>query len=163
MLNPIEYADYHAIVASPVGPLGLYAADDVLLRLDFLPADAPLRAPAAGLLVETTRQLAAYFDDACFRFDLPYRPEGTEHQRRVWQAIAAIPPGQVLRYGEIAATLSSSARAVGGACGANPLPILIPCHRVVAGNGLGGFNANRLGIDWLPIKRRLLGHEGWLR
>ncbi|BCL74308.1 methylated-DNA--protein-cysteine methyltransferase [Jeongeupia sp. HS-3] len=163
MLNAIEYANYHAIIASPIGPLGLMAADDVLLRLDFLPAAAPLRLPALGVLSDVSRQLAAYFDDAHFRFDLPYRLEGTEHQRRVWRSIATIPTGQVLRYGEIASVLGSSARAVGGACGANPLPLVIPCHRVVAGNGLGGFNARRLGIDWLPIKRYLLGHEGWLR
>ncbi|AOY01560.1 methylated-DNA--[protein]-cysteine S-methyltransferase [Jeongeupia sp. USM3] len=162
MPNAIEYTGYQAVIATPVSRLGLLADGDVLLRLDFLPDEAPLHPPATSLLQETERQLAAYFGDAGFRFSLPYRLVGTEHQRRVWQAIAAIPAGQVLRYGDISAALGSSARAVGGACGDNPLPIVVPCHRVVAAAGLGGFNASRLGIDWLPIKRRLLQHEGWL-
>ncbi|HEX9181099.1 MAG TPA: methylated-DNA--[protein]-cysteine S-methyltransferase, partial [Burkholderiales bacterium] len=90
---------------------------------------------------------------------LPLRAAGTDHQRRVWSALAAIPVGQTLSYGELAGTIGSSARAVGQACGANPLPLLVPCHRVVARDGgLGGFMGRRDGFA-LSVKRWLLEHE----
>ncbi|WP_255990202.1 methylated-DNA--[protein]-cysteine S-methyltransferase [Chitinolyticbacter albus] len=161
-MHPIVYAEYHAIVASPIGPLGLMEGVDTLQLIDFLPADAPLRAPTSPLLREVARQLDAYFADPGFRFDLPYRLQGTPHQIAVWQQIAAIRVGDIVRYSEIAWRVGSVPRAVGTACGRNPLPVIIPCHRVVAVNGLGGFNANRNGVDWLPLKRILLKHEGVL-
>ncbi|UXY16597.1 methylated-DNA--[protein]-cysteine S-methyltransferase [Chitiniphilus purpureus] len=163
LMHPIVFDEYHAILASPIGPLGLVesAAGEMAL-IDFLPHAAPLRPPASVVLREAARQLDAYFRSPDFVFDLPCRLDGTAHQLAVWQQIAAIPCGQLLRYAEIARRIGSVPRAVGGACGRNPLPIIIPCHRVVAANGLGGFNANRNGIDWLPIKRQLLVHEGIL-
>ncbi|WP_246120826.1 methylated-DNA--[protein]-cysteine S-methyltransferase [Chitinolyticbacter meiyuanensis] len=161
-MHPIVYADYHAIAPSPIGPLGLMEGADVIQLIDFLPPDAPLRVAQTPLLQEVTRQLDAYFADPNFRFDLPYRLQGTPHQIAVWQQIAAIPAGDIVRYAEIAWRIGSVPRAVGTACGRNPLPVVIPCHRVVAANGLGGFNANRNGVDWLPLKRILLRHEGVL-
>jgi methylated-DNA-[protein]-cysteine S-methyltransferase len=103
--------------------------------------------------------VAAYFDDPSRHIALPTRCRGTDFQRRVWQAIAAIPPGATRTYGELAQALGSAARAVGGACRANPCPLVVPCHRVVARTGLGGFAGDRDG-RLLEIKRRLLAHEG---
>ncbi|GLS03699.1 methylated-DNA--protein-cysteine methyltransferase [Chitiniphilus shinanonensis] len=161
-MHPIVYQDYDAIVPSLIGPLGLCATEQWLGLIDFLPPDAPLHPPQTPLLREVARQIAAYGADPAFRFDLPYRLEGTPHQRAVWERIAAIPLGEIVRYAEIAWQVGSSARAVGTACGRNPLPIVIPCHRVVAKQGLGGFNANRNGVDWGPLKYKLLVHEGVL-
>jgi methylated-DNA-[protein]-cysteine S-methyltransferase len=105
------------------------------------------------------RQLRAWLKDPRFDFGLPLAPAGTHFQRRVWNAVAAIPPGHTMSYGEVAAAIRSGPRAVGNACGANPYPIVVPCHRVVAANqGLGGFGRNNDGF-LLDIKRWLLRHE----
>ena len=106
-------------------------------------------------------QLDRYCRDPTFRFTLAMQPAGTPFQRRVWRLIAAIPAGQTRTYADIAAELSSGPRAVGGACRANPYPLLVPCHRVVAANGLGGFAGDTDG-QLLAFKRRLLAHEGAL-
>ncbi|MDR3412835.1 MAG: methylated-DNA--[protein]-cysteine S-methyltransferase [Formivibrio sp.] len=150
---------FDAVIASPVGNLGLREENGLLVGIEFLVPQVTALAPQSELLRETKHQLAAWFADPAFRFDLPYRLDGTEFRRRVWGQIAAIPCGEVRTYADIAHNLHSAPRPVGGACGANPLPLLIPCHRVVAVNGLGGFNARRGGQDWLPIKRWLLAHE----
>ena len=106
-------------------------------------------------------QLERYFDDPSFRFTLPLAPHGTAFQRRVWDAIAAIPVGESRTYAEIARTVRSSARAVGGACGANRIALVIPCHRVVGSRGaLGGF-MNAVQGEGVAIKRWLLVHEGY--
>ena len=151
---------HHAIIATPFGRLGLSAEAERLSAVDFLPADAALQSGNHPLLEEAERQISAYFADPHFVFDLPYQLAGTTHQLKVWDAIAQIPAGKVFSYADIASQIGSAPRAIGGACGRNPLPIIIPCHRVVAAKGLGGFNANRNGLDWLPIKRWLLRHEG---
>ena len=118
------------------------------------------RAPAAGttpLLDEAKRQLDAYFAGRLTVFDLPLRPRGTPFQKALWRLLAEIHHGAVLTYGDLAARMKSAPRAVGGACGRNPIPILIPCHRVVAGGGrLGGFSGGA-GLD---SKRALLRLEG---
>ncbi|KPC49217.1 methylated-DNA--[protein]-cysteine S-methyltransferase [Amantichitinum ursilacus] len=159
MPRPDQYPEYQAVIATPVGPIGLAADGDVLVRLDFLPESLPLRPTQSAILREVERQLHAWFADPDVVFDIPWRADGSPHQQRVWQAIYAIGVGKTRTYAEIAHEVGSVARAVGGACGMNPIPIIIPCHRVVAANGLGGFNANRNGRDWLPIKRWLLTHE----
>ncbi len=156
-----DFTEYHydAVIDSPVGRLGLIARDEALVRIDFTLPDTPLRAPQNSLLLETARQLALWFADPHFAFDLPLKLEGSAHERAVWEEIARIPCGETRTYAEIAAAVGSVARAVGGACGQNPVPLVIPCHRVVAANGVGGFNAHRGGVDWVPIKRRLLLKE----
>ncbi|NBC48858.1 MAG: methylated-DNA--[protein]-cysteine S-methyltransferase [Gammaproteobacteria bacterium] len=105
--------------------------------------------------------LDAYFADPARPIDCPIEPAGTAFQRRVWARIALIPPGQTATYGALASELGSSARAVGNACRANPVPLRVPCHRVVAASGLGGFAGDRDG-RLLTIKRWLLAHEGAL-
>ncbi len=104
------------------------------------------------------RTLEQYFRNSRARLDLPLAPAGTPFQQRVWRALLRIPPGQVKSYGELARRLGTSARAVGGACRANPIPVLIPCHRVVSASGEGGFMGKTAGRA-MQIKRWLLQHE----
>ena len=109
--------------------------------------------------MEAVRQLQAWLHNPRFVFALPLAPAGTHFQRRVWHAITDIPIGETRGYGEIAKQLGSGPRAVGNACGANPYPIIVPCHRVIAANqGLGGFARQRGGLP-LAIKQWLLWHE----
>jgi methylated-DNA-[protein]-cysteine S-methyltransferase len=104
------------------------------------------------------REFDAYWQDPAHIFDLLFVPHGTPFQLRVWHALMAIPAGQPTTYGALAKQLGTAARAVGQACGSNPLPILIPCHRVVAANGLGGFMHSAAGAP-LDVKTWLLQHE----
>ncbi|MBK6677863.1 MAG: methylated-DNA--[protein]-cysteine S-methyltransferase [Rhodocyclaceae bacterium] len=147
-----------AVVAVPGFSLGIRCNDDEITGIDFLAPRA--ETPAKSLLAkEAVRQLRAYLKNARFEFSLPLAPAGTPYQRRVWAGIAAIPSGGTRTYGELAASIASGARAVGNACGANPYPVVVPCHRVVAANrGLGGFARNRGGF-LLDVKRWLLEHE----
>jgi methylated-DNA-[protein]-cysteine S-methyltransferase len=129
---------YQAVIAAPGFCLGIRCDDDEILGIEFLEPSAEI-APTSLLAKEATRQLRAWMKGPNYVFGLPLRPHGTPFQRRVWAAIAAIPAGQTLSYGDLAKALASGPRAVGGACGANPYPIIVPCHRVVAAVGLGGF------------------------
>jgi len=154
----MPHASYNAIVAAPGFALGVQCTADEILAIEYLaprpeqPADSPLAGEAA-------RQLRAYLADPGFAFGLPLRPSGTAFQRRVWAEIETIPLGQVRTYGEVARNLHNAPRAVGQACGANPFPLVVPCHRVVAsGGGLGGF-ARHEGGFLVDIKRWLLQHE----
>lgn len=149
---------YAARLAAPFGVLGVISGGGALQGIDFLPPDTPLLAPQDGLAEETYRQLQAYLAQPGFRFDLPLKPLGTPYQQRVWQVLLGIPGGATRSYGDIAKELASAALAVGQACGANPIPLVIPCHRVLARHGLGGFMHRRDG-DALDIKRWLLEHE----
>jgi methylated-DNA-[protein]-cysteine S-methyltransferase len=146
-------ADRERCYRSPIGVLGLRWCDSGLTAIRFLCEDGPGQACEPGI----ERELDRYFADPTHRCSLPLCPRGTPFQKRVWQLLQDIPSGTVLTYGELARRTSSSPRAVGGACGANPLPIVIPCHRVVAVHGLGGY----AGRDerGLAIKRWLLRHE----
>jgi methylated-DNA-[protein]-cysteine S-methyltransferase len=132
--------------------------DDEITAIDFLELRAAVT-PKSLLAKEAVRQLNAYLKDAAFEFSLPLAPAGTHFQRRVWQQIAAIPRGETWSYGDVAAAIRSGPRAVGGACGSNPYPVVVPCHRVIAASGaLGGFG--RVGGDFLlGVKRWLLSHE----
>ncbi|MFN3076783.1 MAG: methylated-DNA--[protein]-cysteine S-methyltransferase [Alphaproteobacteria bacterium] len=138
---------------SPVGPLTVSEEDGVVVSLDW---GWPPRTDPTPLLRHAEARLAAYFRGEPLVADLPLAPSGTEFQRRVWAALRAIPHGQIRTYGALAAELGTSARAVGSACGRNPIPILIPCHRVVAcSGGLGGYS----GAEGLTTKRFLLDLE----
>ena len=150
---------YDAVLAAPFGRLGIRAEGDAIAEVSFLPDDARPRAPGNALAKRACAQVERYLRDPSFRFDLPLKPVGTGFQRRVWAAIAAIPQGRTLSYGDIARDLGSAARAVGQACGENRFPLVIPCHRVVSASGIGGF-AHREGGYLLRIKRWLLAHEG---
>ena len=153
-------------IESPVGPLTITAADGAITAVDFGAGRASPHGlaretcsgpgPNDGVLAEAARQLTEYFDGDLREFTLPVEPEGTSFRRRVWAAMQAIPYGQTRSYGDLARDLDSAPRAVGGACGANPIPLIIPCHRVVgAGGALGGFSGGA-GCD---TKRQLLALE----
>lgn len=150
--------DYQAIVKFPGFNVGLFCNRDEITQIDYLPS-GPEQAPKTPLAKEAVRQLRAYLKDAAFVFSLPLAPAGTHFQRKVWEQIEAIPPGHTTSYGELAKAIRSAPRAVGGACGANPYPVVVPCHRVIsASGGLGGFAKQRDGF-LLDVKSWLLEHE----
>jgi methylated-DNA-[protein]-cysteine S-methyltransferase len=140
-------------IPSPVGQLTIDENDGAIVAIRW--ADAPA-GNGSPLLSEAARQLAAYFEGALHRFDLPLAPAGTSFEARVWVAMQAIPYGETRCYGDLAEAVGSAPRAVGRACGKNPIPIVIPCHRVLAKGGLGGYS----GEDGLATKQRLLALEG---
>jgi methylated-DNA-[protein]-cysteine S-methyltransferase len=151
-------ADYQARVRTPFAVLGVRTECDVLVGIDFLALDAPRLAAQDPFTAEVCRQLRAYLDEPRLRFDLPIAVGGTVFQRRVWDEVARIPCGETRAYAEVATRTGSGARAVGNACGANRVPLVIPCHRVVGSHGLGGF-MNAHGGFCLAVKRWLLDHE----
>jgi methylated-DNA-[protein]-cysteine S-methyltransferase len=125
---------------SPVGDLTVSEDEGAIVSLDWGWGAVQTETP---LLLEARRQLHLYFDGDLKAFDLKLRPYGTTFRQRVWAAMCRIPYGKTETYGEMAGTLNSAARAVGGACGANPIPIIIPCHRVLAAGGrLGGYSGD---------------------
>lgn len=142
----------------PFGKIGIRCSDDAVHGLDFLPSSTRKHDARNALAKQVCAQLEAYLAKPDFRFDLPLQLHGTEHQLKVWHLMRVIPRGQTLSYGELATEIGSSARAVGQACGSNPVPIVIPCHRVVGKAGLGGF-MHRADHGALDIKRWLLAHE----
>jgi methylated-DNA-[protein]-cysteine S-methyltransferase len=152
------------VIAAPFGCLGITTemVDDSLMlaRIQYLPASVKHQAPGNALAALVEEQCHAYFADPRAVFDLPLKPQGTEFQQRVWGAVAQLQAGERTTYGEIAARLHSGARAVGGACGANYFPLVIPCHRVVAKANLGGFMGQDAPGLYRDIKRWLLNHEG---
>ena len=149
------FARHH--IETPIGPLTIEVDDDALTLLEFgAVGKATPGGPARGVGAETARQLAAYFAGKLRQFDLPLRAEGTPFRKKVWQALRAVPYGQTRSYGKIAHAVDSAPRAVGGACGANPIAIIVPCHRIVgAGGWIGGFS----GGDGCATKNILLEHE----
>jgi methylated-DNA-[protein]-cysteine S-methyltransferase len=154
--------EYTAILSAPFGAVGVRIADRRLTGLEFLPPGTAPLASSHGLVEQVQEELAAYYADSAHVFDLPLAPAGTPFRLRVWQALMQVPAGRTRSYGDIARELDSAPRAVGQAVGDNPLPIVIPCHRVIAADGgLGGFMHSRTGYSQ-DIKRWLLRHEGAL-
>ena len=144
----------HATCFSPLGPLTVTAADGAIVALSWGEAGCGLLDPLVQTAVE---QLEAYFEGSLRYFSVPLKPAGTAFQRRVWAAMAAIPCGETRSYGALAGELGSGPRAVARACAANPIPILIPCHRIIGADGsLTGYSGGS-GID---TKAWLLRHEG---
>lgn len=144
-------------IDSPVGRLTVSATDDAIVAIAW--KDEPFGERNA-LLAEAQRQLEAYFTQRLTVFDLPLMPAGSEFDNRVWQAMRQIPHGQTRSYGELAMEIGSAPRAIGGACGRNQIPIMIPCHRVLARNGLGGYSggAGLTTKQWLlDLERTVLG------
>jgi len=153
------------VIDTPIGPLLLVGGADGLREIRFHASETD--ADSAGspstngggaeVVAETARQLRAYFAGTLREFDLALAPAGTEFQLAVWQALRDIPYGRTESYGELARRIGrpTAVRAVGAANGANPLPIVVPCHRVIGGDGsLTGYGGG------LPIKQALLELEG---
>ena len=152
--------DRVARLRMPFGVLELVSDGRALTRVAYLPRDTVAQAPSDDITARAAREVDHYLDDPTFRFTIPLAPHGTDFQHRVWRALVDIPAGQSRTYGELARTIRSAARAVGQACGANRIALIVPCHRVVGAQGvLGGFMNARDG-DPVAIKRWLLAHEG---
>jgi len=150
--------DYQAKLAVPFGVLGIRCTEDALTGIAFLPASETSQRANSTFAKTVCEQLLRYFENPDTQFTVPIKPNGTPHQQKIWQAMRNIPRGATRSYGELASELKSGAQAVGQACGANPIPIIIPCHRVVGKSGLGGFMHQASGSP-LDIKRWLLAHE----
>lgn len=155
---------FQACVRTPFATLGITATDKHVTGVRFLVPSVPALAPKRNTIAFLACvQLQAYLDDPRFEFDLPLKLAGTRHRLAVWEAMQRIPAGKTRTYGDLAKELGSSARAIGGACGANPIPVVVPCHRIVAaGRSIGGFMGARDEGFELGIKRWLLEHEGAL-
>lgn len=152
---------FNAIVPAPFGAIGIRTLDARVRELVYLQPSFQEKAADNEVAAQAAAQVAHYLQDPDFRFELPLFEAGTEFQRRVWSEIAAIPRGNVKTYGQLAKTIGSAPRAVGQACGANPFPLINPCHRVTASGGLGGFsNQDDENGFHLSVKRWLLRHEG---
>jgi len=152
-------SDYQAVFQLPVGKLGVKIMNDKLVRLDFLDQQHPDIAAENALAKTVIEQINDYLKDPCWQFDLPCEAGGTSHQKKVWQQLKQLKSGQTITYGDMAGLLDSGARAVGNACRSNPFPIIVPCHRVVAKNDIGGFDGDRHSGK-VSIKSWLLQHEG---
>ena len=151
--------DYDAIISTPVGLIGICTECDAVTQVDLNLTSVAERRAASRVGAETVDFLRRYFEQGQWSANIPLQLSGTEFQQRVWRSLLAIPAGDVLTYGELAGELKSSARAVGQACRRNPTPVVVPCHRVVAASGLGGFAGVTAGA-MSDIKRWLLHHEG---
>lgn len=153
---------FQACVKAPFATLGVTTTATHVTGIRFLSPAVPAKAPPRDSLAYLACiQLQRYLEDPRQPFDLPLALSGTHHRLQVWEAMQRIDCGRTRTYGELAREIGSSARAVGGACGANPIPVVVPCHRVVAaGRSLGGFMGSRTEGFELGIKRWLLRHEG---
>jgi methylated-DNA-[protein]-cysteine S-methyltransferase len=149
---------YDAVLPAPMCSLGACFSGEVLTRLDFIPAGTAASTQLDTRSRQLARELEAYWHNPAHVFDLLFVPQGTPFQLRVWRALMKIPAGEATTYGALAKQLGTAARAVGQACGSNPVPILIPCHRVVSASGLGGFMHASSGAP-LDVKTWLLAHE----
>ncbi|MCK5644156.1 MAG: methylated-DNA--[protein]-cysteine S-methyltransferase [Gammaproteobacteria bacterium] len=151
----------NVVIKTPFTKLALVFESGVLVAVDLFSRKKLLVAQSVD-----ARNVCQQINDYCskklfnFAFDVEVKLKGTLFQKKVWQALQKIPAGQVVTYGELAKQLNTSARAVGNACRANPVPLLIPCHRVISKTGMGGFAGSQSG-EPMRIKRWLLEHEGY--
>jgi methylated-DNA-[protein]-cysteine S-methyltransferase len=152
---------FSAIVAAPFGAVGIRTEADSVRELVYLPPHFAEKDALDAAAELAAAQVTRYFADPDFVFSLPLMEAGSVYQQRVWTAISAIARGTVRTYGQVARDIGSAPRAVGQACGANWFPLVIPCHRVTAAGGLGGFanHDDEHGFH-LSVKRWLLRHEG---
>jgi methylated-DNA-[protein]-cysteine S-methyltransferase len=155
-----ETVMFNAVIDAPFGRIGIRTEGNVVREIVYLPDSVRAVAPDNALARRAAKQIERYFERASARFTLPLAEVGSAFQQRVWQAIREVPPGNVVTYGQLAKRIGSAPRAVGQACGANWFPLVIPCHRVVASSGIGGFANHDDEGYFLKIKRWLLAHEG---
>ena len=148
-----------AKLATPFAVLGIATIGERLTGIQYLQKGVATLAPTTRFAERVCCQIDRYLDDPEYRFDLPFDYRGTPFQCKVWRAISSIPSGRTLTYSGIAKHLRTAPRPVGGACGANRIPLVIPCHRVLGAGGIGGFMNARGGFP-LEVKRWLLQHEG---
>ena len=154
--------DYDAVIKTPFtgnyNRLAIRVNGEELQELLFVKSATRLKSPRSSAAKQVVEQLNAYFSDPTYQFSLSLAPVGTPYQKRVWNTLRRCPSGKVWSYGSLAEKINSGARAVGNACRRNPIPIVVPCHRVVAANGVGGYSGKTNG-SYLKIKQWLLNHE----
>jgi len=149
---------YDVTIDFPRMKVAVATRDEKVVGIRYLPLGSEKILAKNSLAEKAARQLERYRDDPDTVFDLPLLIEGSPLQRGVWQAMCRIPRGRTRTYGELARELGADARAIGQCCGDNRLPIVIPCHRVVAADGIGGFSHTSEGY-LIEVKRWLLAHE----
>jgi len=149
-------------LTTPVGVIGITCENEQLVNIHFLPANTSLSPPKSKIAIAAHEQIKRYFENPNFCFSLPLHPSVSKPFAIILRHLQIIPPGETRRYGEIALLAGTSPRVVGNACRRNPIPIIIPCHRVISRKGLGGYFGETNG-DNLEIKRQLLQHEGYLK
>lgn len=142
---------------APIGKLSILFDDDELIRLSYQ-FKTPYKKSSSANSKRVIEQLQNYFEDCAFIFDIPFITYGTPHQEKVWKALQGIPVGKTKTYSQLAASIGSAPRAIGNACRENPLPIIIPCHRIVAKDHIGGYAGETEG-PIVNIKEWLLKHE----
>jgi methylated-DNA-[protein]-cysteine S-methyltransferase len=150
---------WQTYISAPFGYVCVCSSSDHVTRIELLASKVSSNSRLNKFAKEARKQVKAYLKNSRFTFDLPIEINGSAYRKQVWNEIVKIPARETRTYGDIATLVGSSARAVGGACGDNVLPILIPCHRVVARAGLGGFMHSSGGFS-LKVKWWLLNHEG---
>ncbi len=162
MTTPTRYSTplpYSAIIETPLGHLGITTENNSLTNIDYLKPQTKLKSPTDDYASVVVRELKHYFTDARHSFSaVKMNLMGTPFQKQVWQAMTKIPCGKIVTYGDLATQLATSPRAIGNACRQNPIPIIVPCHRIVAKQGLGGYSGATKGAK-LDIKAWLLQHE----
>jgi methylated-DNA-[protein]-cysteine S-methyltransferase len=149
---------YSAVITSPIGKLGIETEQNYLVAINFLESSAKLSHPENNYAELVIDQINHYFNHSEFKFNLSLYIEGTDFQKKVWQSLRKIPSGTTLTYGELAKKIASGPRAIGAACRTNRIPLVIPCHRIVAAKDLGGFSGAARGRQ-IEIKKWLLAHE----
>lgn len=152
--------NYQASIKTPFAHLGLRVVDSRLAAIDFIEAEDEIK-PADAVAAAICDRIRRFLDDplTCNCRGIPCAVTGTPFQNRVWNELSTIPAGEVVTYGALANKLGTSARAVGNACRSNPVPVVVPCHRVVSAAGRGGY-AGHTGGDMIRFKTWLLEHEG---
>ncbi|GAB4391248.1 MAG: methylated-DNA--[protein]-cysteine S-methyltransferase [Gammaproteobacteria bacterium] len=149
---------FTAVITTAATRLGIITDEQQVWAIHFVADNQPLQSASNALTAEVIRQLDAFMRDPHHRFDLPLASQGTAFQQQVWQALRQIPSSCTRTYGSLAQELNTAARAIGNACRRNPIPIIIPCHRIIARHHLGGFSGQTEG-RFMAIKRWLLTHE----
>jgi len=153
------------VLAGQAIHLAIYTAEsdgaEMLRGIDFLFGRVIPQAPRTALAEAVMRQLLTYLDDPQYLFDLPLQLQGTDFQRRLWATLREVPAGETATYGQLVQRLGmrGGAQAVGQACRRNPIPIVVPCHRILSQSGVGGYAGQR-GGEKLRFKQALLAHEG---
>lgn len=152
--------EYEAVVPLPVAGwfVGIASRRGVITAVDFVEHGQWALSASSRVANDAAQQLHCYFEQPDWHFDVPIEYKGTPFQQRVWDALCRLHPGETRSYGELARQLNSAARAVGGACRANPVAIIVPCHRIVGARDVGGFSGTTTGKQ-LEIKQWLLTHE----
>ncbi len=150
--------EFQTIFDAPFGPILLSADQQSVQGIELFAESSNGVSDSSTILQQLEQQLNAYFSNPHIQWDIPLAVKGTDFQQKVWRYMQAIPAGETRSYGEVAKALNSSAQAVGNACRANHFPIIIPCHRIVAKSGLGGFAGQTEGNE-ITVKQWLLDHE----